>query len=492
MNDVLLALEQWRSCRVAVVGDFMLDRYTFGNADRLSPDAPVPVLAVVREENRPGGASNVALCIRAMGCQVTCLGCVGNDPAGSESIDQLSKAGCDTQGMILSTDRTTTVKQNIIGLAQHRHPQKMFRIDYERCEELTAKLQKQLLSHARKALRACDVLCLEDYNKGVLTPSLCATLIELAQSKGIKVIVDPAAIRDYAKYRGATAITPNRMETVLATLGIDTVPHDTEGLSRLGRQLLLKNQLQVLVMTLDKQGALLIERGRKTIAVPTRARQVYDVTGAGDVFVAAITCAIGNALPWPMAVQLANYAAGLKVERFGVTPIHLHEIRSALHHEHSHHRGKLRQLDDLLAELARHRNDGRRIVFTNGCFDILHAGHVALLRYAKSQGDILVVGLNSDASIRRLKGADRPINQEYQRIATLSEIQCVDHLLVFDDETPLRLIEAIRPDVLVKGADYKESKVVGGKFVASYGGRLALAPLVPGQSTTSILQKLER
>jgi len=473
------------------VGDFMLDRYTYGNADRLSPDAPVPVLAVVREESKPGGASNASLCMRALGAQVTCIGAVGEDEAGSELLEHLHQAGCDVKGILRVPEVTTTIKQSLIGLAQHRHPQKMFRIDYEQQMALSSRIQTKLLAQARKALKPGCILCLEDYNKGVLSPSFCKALIDLARSRNIPIIIDPAAIRDYSKYTGATAITPNRTETRLAAADSESSSSDVAGLSQLGRQLLRKLQVQALIMTLDKEGALLLERGCKAALIPTRARQVYDVTGAGDVFVAALTCAIGNDLSWRLAVQFANYAAGLKVERFGVTPIHLHEVRSALHQEHSDHRGKLRTMEELLHDLTLHRAAGKRIVFTNGCFDILHAGHVSLLRFAKAQGDVLIVGMNSDASIRRLKGDNRPINQEQQRIATLSEVQCVDHLLMFDADTPLDLIKAIRPDVLVKGADYKQAKVVGGAFVRAYGGRVALAPLVRGQSTTSIVRKLK-
>lgn len=485
-------LNDWQRCHIIVAGDLMLDEYVYGNADRLSPDAPVPVVRVVKEEARLGGAANVSLCIRSLGCDVTCLGFVGNDQAGHRLVSMLDAAGCNTEGVIVVPGRTTTVKQSIIGLAQHRHAQKMFRIDREQTDPPPAKHLRQLLQHARRALRSARILCIEDYSKGALPPSICRSLIDLARPKGVMTIVDPAAVSDYRHYEHATIITPNRSEVMLATGTPRPSSADIRFMSQLGRRLLRSLHLDSIVMTLDKEGALLLEKARRPVLVPTRARQVYDVTGAGDVFVAALACALGNNLPRHTAVQLANLAAGLKVERFGVTPIELHEVRAAIHRDTSHHRGKLRQLDDLLSELARHRNEGRRIVFTNGCFDILHSGHVSLLRFAKAQGDILIVGLNSDASIRRLKGVGRPINKAEQRIATLSEIQCIDHLLLFDADTPIDLIMAIRPEVLVKGADYKESRVVGGKHVASYGGRLALAPLVQGQSTTSILRKLER
>jgi D-beta-D-heptose 7-phosphate kinase/D-beta-D-heptose 1-phosphate adenosyltransferase len=487
-DDLIGLVDRWKPRRIVVAGDFMLDRYVYGNADRLSPDAPVPVLAIERQEHAPGGSANVCLDLLALRCQVSCLGIRGRDEAGEILARELQRRGCDVRGLIVDPDRPTTVKQNFVGLAQHRHPQKMFRVDSEDRSPIDAATQKQLLVAARKLLRGADVLCLEDYNKGVLTAPLCQALIGVARKSRIPVLVDPAAISDYRKYRGATCITPNRTEAALAT-GLSP-RGDTTTLHRMARTLLRQLQLESVVLTLDKQGALLLERAGKPVHVPTRARQVYDVTGAGDMVLAMLAASRANGAAWAPAVQLANIAAGLEVEKFGVVPIELDEIIVSLLRQKHEQCGKVRKLDELVPELQAYRRQGRKIAFTNGCFDILHAGHVSFLRQARANGDLLVVAMNSDASIRRIKGPDRPVNHQDDRVLVLSELQSVDYVVIFDADTPMEVIRAVRPDVLIKGADYKKSQVVGGEFVESIGGRVALVPLVEGRSTTNIIRKI--
>jgi D-beta-D-heptose 7-phosphate kinase / D-beta-D-heptose 1-phosphate adenosyltransferase len=492
-DELVRFLDRWRSPRIVVVGDFMLDHYVYGNAERLSPDAPVPVLAVEREEFKPGGSANVCLDLRALRCGVTCLGVVGKDAAAGPLRAALRKAGCDVSGLIPVGDRPTTVKQNFVGLAQHRHPQKMFRVDSEKRLPIPAAAAAELLRRAERALRGAAALCLEDYNKGVLMGDLCPRLVQLARRMGVPVLVDPAAITDYSKYRGVTCITPNRTEAALAT-GMDPRTTDPKKLNAtlhaMARKLLRDLSLEAVVLTLDKQGALLLERGGKPVLVPTVARQVYDVTGAGDMVLAMLAGARSNGADWRMAVELANTAAGLEVERFGVVPIALEEVMLSLLQLRRDRLGKVRTLDRLLPELAAHRAQGRRIVFTNGCFDLLHAGHVVFLREARRQGDLLVVGLNSDKSIRRIKGPPRPVNQEEDRLLVLSELASVDYLVVFDGDTPLPLIRAIKPQVLVKGADYRRADVVGGDVVEKQGGKVVLVKLVEGRSTASIIRKV--
>ncbi|HEX7009237.1 MAG TPA: D-glycero-beta-D-manno-heptose 1-phosphate adenylyltransferase, partial [Phycisphaeraceae bacterium] len=362
--------------------------------------------------------------------------------------------------------------------------------DTEATAPLEADEVARLLERAGELLDGADVLCLEDYNKGVLTEPLCQGLIEQARQRGIPVLVDPAAVRDYRKYRGATCITPNRTEARRAT-GLDDADGEAMQLARIAQKLLDDLALEALVLTLDKQGAMLLERGGQPVMAPTVARAVYDVTGAGDMVLAMLAGAIANGAAWRDAVELANTAAGLEVERFGVVPIALEEVLLALLERHRQQAGKLRTLDQLLPELAAHRAQGRRIAFTNGCFDILHAGHVQFLREARRQGDLLVVGLNSDASIQRIKGQGRPVNGQEDRVLVLSELTSVDYIVVFEEDTPIRLIEAIRPHTLVKGADYTVEQVVGHDVVASYGGSVTLVPLVEGRSTTNIIRRIE-
>ncbi len=497
-SELIRLLDRWVPRRIVVAGDFMLDRYAYGNAERLSPDAPVPVLCVEREENKPGGAANVCLDLRALRCDVAALGVRGDDGFGRLLADALRDAGIDPAGLVIADDRPTTVKQNLVGLAQHRHPQKMFRLDTERKGPLPDAVADRLLAAAEPLLEGADVLCLEDYGKGVLTPRVCAGLIAMAKAKGVPVYVDPAAEGDYTKYRGATTITPNRTEAERAT-GLNTRDGNGETLRRMAAQLLEELELETVVLTLDKQGALLLGRGSdgrpgEPVLVPTVARSVYDVTGAGDMVLAMLASSRANGADWAQAVALANVAAGLEVEKFGIVPIELGEILLSLLRLNHDELGKLRTPEQLAVELDAHRAAGHTIAFTNGCFDILHAGHVAYLREARKRGDLLVVGLNSDDSIRRIKrdkpGPPRPVNTAEDRVMVLSELQSVDYIAVFDDDTPLRLIETVKPDVLVKGADYQRENVVGGDFVEARGGRVELVDLVEGRSTTNILQRL--
>jgi len=491
MHPLIQRIDRWANPRIAVVGDFMLDRQVFGNADRLSPDAPVPVLAVEREETRAGGAANVCACLRALRSAVLCLGVIGEDEPGRTLRRHLDDAGCDTAGLLALEGRPTTVKQSMVGLAQHRHPQKMFRLDYEDRSPVPADLADRLLQLLASRLPDLDLLCIEDYHKGLLTPELTGRLIRLAREAGKPVLVDPAAVTDYAKYRGATCLTPNRTEAERAT----GLPGDDEHLHDMAVRLRDQLDLDALVLTLDRHGALLLERGGEPQRLPTVARSVYDVTGAGDMVLAALAAARANHAPWPEAVELANLAAGLEVERFGVVPITLEEILvEALRREHGG--SKVRTLDQLKPELDAYRRQGRTIAFTNGCFDILHPGHIHLLRGAAAQADLLVLAVNSDASIRALKGEDRPILPETDRLELLGELESVDYLILFGDgrggeaDTPRPLLRELKPDVLVKGGQYAHDEVVGWEIVESYGGKVATIPHLEGRSTTSIVEKI--
>ncbi len=496
---LIRVLDRWQRQRIIVVGDFMLDRYVYGSAERLSPDAPVPVMRAEREQYSPGGASNVCLDLCALGCDVSCIGVVGSDPAADRLRQALADAGCDVSGLIASPDRPTTVKHNFVGLAQHRHPQKMFRVDEESTDPLPPDTAKALRDHAAEIIADAAVLCIEDYNKGVVDEPSAQGLIALAREANVPVLVDPAAIKDYAKYRGATCLTPNRTEAAAAT-GIsvpDSGPDADADLTAtraatqaMAESLVESLNLDAIVLTLDKHGALLLEKGQAPRTVPTEARSVYDVTGAGDMVLAMLAGAIANGTSWHTAVELANCAAGLEVEKFGCVPIELSEVLLSLLRRRHQHMGKLREIDALLPELAAYRKQGKSIAFTNGCFDILHAGHVAFLRSARQAGDLLVVAVNSDDSIRRLKGPDRPVNEQADRVMVLSELESVDYVIVFNEDTPEKLLEAIRPNALIKGGDYTRNQVVGGDLVESWGGKVVLVNLIEGRSTTNIIQTI--
>ena len=487
-DGLINLLDHWQTRRIVVVGDFMLDKYVYGDAERLSPDAPVPVLAVQREEDMPGGAANVCRDLRALRCQVHAVGVVGDDEAGRRLAGALEAEGIETAGLVVDGDRPTILKQNFVGLAQHRHPQKMFRVDIEQTGPVSDAAAAKVAACVEGLLGDADVLCLEDYHKGLLGEALCQKLIGMARQRGVPVMVDPAAIDNYSKYRGATCMTPNRTEAERAVAGMRLVEAGGDA-EAMAWALVDAVSLDALVLTLDKQGALLAEHDGSAKMIPTRARSVYDVTGAGDMVLAMLAAAVANGANWSDAVELANTAAGLEVERFGVVPIAIEEVLLALLSRHHEHLGKLRTLDRLLPELGAYRHRGSKIAFTNGCFDILHAGHVAYLREARKAGDLLVVGLNSDASIRRIKGDGRPMNVEADRVLVLSELESVDYIVVFDEDTPRSLIEAIQPEALVKGADYAREQVVGHEIVEAHGGKVVLVPLVEGRSTTNLIRK---
>jgi D-beta-D-heptose 7-phosphate kinase/D-beta-D-heptose 1-phosphate adenosyltransferase len=491
MESLLEHLGAWRSFRAVVVGDFMVDEMVYGDAERLSADAPVPVLHVRRVERTPGGAANLALALAALGGEVAVFGVAGADEAGAYLRQALADAGVDTTGLASDVaGRPTTVKRNLIGLAQQRHPQKMFRVDYESREPVSEEIGRELVVSIRAALATADVVCIEDYGKGVCTPPLCQSVIAEAGRAGAPVFVDPAKLSDYSRYRGCTAITPNRNEAEAAT-GLAT-SSDGEAAHNSDLAFALREKLgcEAVVLTLDRQGALLLERGGAPLALPTLARQVYDVTGAGDVFLAGLAAARANRMAWPDAVRLANVAAGLEVEVFGAQPIPIERVHQQVLAETSSHHGKLRTREQLLIEVRAWRRDGKRIVFTNGCFDVLHSGHVSLLERAAAHGDTLVVAINDDATVHALKGPGRPVNSQADRALVLSALGCVDRVVIFTEPTPAELIGAVQPDVLVKGDEYAVERIPGAQTVLARGGEVVRLPMVEGQSTTATVARI--
>lgn len=489
MDTLLEALANWKPFNALVLGDFMLDQQWYGDAERLSADAPVPVLRVTRQEAMPGGAGNLALDLAALGGHVRVFGVTGQDAEATLLRERLEAHGVATQGLVADASRPTTVKRNLIGLAQHRHPQKMFRVDFESREGLSGEVSAGLLSALGAALEGADVLCLEDYDKGVCDGPICAAAIEMARDRGVPLLVDPASRDDYSRYRGCTSITPNRSEAERAT-GRRHSMNSPAQREILARELAGVLDCEAVVLTLDRDGALLLERGQDPVSVPTVAREVYDVTGAGDMMLAGLAAARANGLSWADSVRLANAAAGLEVQVFGVKPIPLADVHRELLRQAGRLTGKLRTVEEARAQAASVRRNGGKVVFTNGCFDVLHAGHVALLEKAAAMGELLVVGLNSDASVTRLKGPGRPVNPVLDRARVLGALEPVGAVVVFEADTPQTLIEAIVPDVLVKGADYAGREVVGRAVVEAAGGRVELVELVQGLSTTRTLSKL--
>jgi len=478
-RDLITILQELGEPRVAVVGDFMMDHYVWGDAQRVSPEAPVPVVHARREEHRLGGAGNVAANLAGMGAAVSCFGAVGQDESGARMDVDLKSCGADTAGLVRCGSRPTTQKIRVMA-----RNQQMLRVDREEPVPLSEAEIQQLLA----ALRAADwqAVVISDYGKGVLGPEVLAGVVEEARRRGAPSLVDPKQ-RDFSVYRGATAITPNRAEAEAAAR--EPMP-DLEALAERGEALRRRAGVEVLLVTLSAEGMFLLREGQAPLHLPTAARQVYDVTGAGDTVIAMLAVALAAGRDWEVAVRLANAAASLAVARVGTAAVGRQELLHHLSAASPAH--KIVDPGGLAAALATLRREASRIVFTNGCFDILHAGHVRYLRAARGLGDALVIGVNDDASVRRLKGEERPFNPLEDRAEVLAALECVDLVVGFPEDTPERLIEEVCPDVLAKGADWKDKGVVGAEFVEARGGEVHLIDLLPGRSTTGLAERIRQ
>ena len=486
MHDIMKCLEGFGSPRVALLGDFMLDRYVYGEVERISPEAPVPVLKVNREESRPGGAANVAAGVLALGGKVACIGVVGQDQPAEELANLLISNGAETFSLVRLPERHTSVKVRYVGLAQHRRAQQMLRVDREERQPVPDNVWATIRSAVATEARKVRVLVIEDYNKGVLTGESCPRIIAEAREGGCEVIVDPALIDDYRRYRGATLLTPNRYECERASgIGITDEP----SLVAAAQRVLEVADAEAILVTLDKEGCFLQPRGQTGRRIPSpKPRGVYDVTGAGDMVLAALAVARAEGSDWQAAAMLANVVGGLEVERFGVVPITRREVHDELRRLVGLRGAKVMDRKPLAEEIRRRRAGGDVVVFTNGCFDLLHAGHVRYLQQARELGSCLIVGVNSDDSVRRLKGGDRPVIGADERAEMLGALECVDYVTIFDEDTPTELLELLRPDVLAKGGSTPH--VVGRELVEAYGGRVLTLDLVEGLSTTKIIERI--
>ena len=467
--------------RVLVVGDLMADHYLWGRAERISPEAPVQVLDVERETEVPGGAGNVVANLLALGAQVLVASVVGDDAAGEAIGRMLQEAGADCTGICQEPGRRTSRKSRLMG-----GHQQVLRFDIETRADISAASTTALLAYAEALVTEADIVVLSDYGKGVLTEAVCQGVITAARKAGKKVIVDPKGTA-YGQYRGAYTVTPNRKEAALATgqnLALD------QDLAEAARRLQVELQLAVATITLSEAGIGFYAPATGWQQVPTRVKAVYDVTGAGDTVLAAFAFCLANG--WDMAptCRFANLAAAVVVGKVGSATATRTEVEAMAAELEpatpgAHAIRTVAELQPLLTQLQR---QGKRVVFTNGCFDILHLGHVKLLQEARTFGDVLVVGVNADASVQRLKGPSRPINTEFDRAYLLSALACVDYTVVFEEDTPYDLIAALRPDVLVKGADYTVEQVIGADLVPE----VRLVHLVEGKSTTSVIQKARK
>jgi D-beta-D-heptose 7-phosphate kinase/D-beta-D-heptose 1-phosphate adenosyltransferase len=469
-----LTMPSFDRAHILVIGDVMLDRYWHGGTTRISPEAPVPVVKVGQVEDRPGGAANVALNIAALGAGASLIGVVGEDEAGMVLQSRLKAAGIRTDFQI-STLRPTITKLRVVS----RH-QQLLRMDFE--EQFEADDCDQFLQKARVLMPYMDAVVLSDYAKGSL--QIAPELIALAKQFSVPVLVDPKG-RDFSRYRGATLLTPNFVEFESVVGRCRTEQDIVERGAALVRDL----DLQGILVTRGEQGMTLLRAGQPELHLPARAREVFDVTGAGDTVISVLAASIASGQSIPEAMALANLAAGIVVAKQGTATVNSPELRRAVQSEQGSERGVVTE-EQLLIAIEDARASGERIVFTNGCFDIIHAGHVGYLEEARMQGDRLIVAVNGDASIRRLKGEGRPINPVDRRMAVLAALESVDWVLFFDDDTPERLLETIKPEVLVKGGDYREDQVVGADIVKANGGIVKVLGFVESCSTTAIVNKI--
>lgn len=479
ISDLAAHVRKFHRASVLVVGDAMLDRYVYGTVSRVSPEAPVPILTVTRELAMPGGAGNVVRNLVALEAAAAFVSVVGDDEAGSELTTLVGGQERVEPWLLVQGGRTTTLKTRYLAQGQH-----LLRADREETLALPAKLAERLVRIALDAMAATSVTVLSDYGKGVLTGDVAQQLIAGAKNLGRKIIVDPKG-RDYARYRGADVVTPNRKELFEAT----GLPVETEA------------QIVHAAQTLQREfafGAVLVTRAEDGMSLitadavrhyPGEAKEVYDVSGAGDTVAATLAAALAAEAPLADAARLANIAGGIVVGKVGTAVARPAELLDAL----APATGALRKVVSpaAAAEAAeRWRLRGYKVGFTNGCFDLLHPGHVHLLEQCRAMCDRLIVGINADASVKRLKGPSRPAQSEAARAAVLASLASVDLVCLFEEDTPIELIKLIKPDVLIKGADYTRETVVGADLVESWGGTVALAELLPGHSTTATLARL--
>ncbi len=471
---------------ILVAGDLILDRYIWGEVARISPEAPVPVVRILKETQRSGGAAHVGVNLANLGLTPRICGWVGADADGELLTKLLNDAGVNTDALHTLKNRPTIVKTRIIGGRQQ-----MLRLDREETEpppEATwSHFVTTLLAQLHRQPHPKAVI-LSDYGKGTLTEPVCQAIIQAAKALDIPVLVDPKG-RDYHKYRGATALTPNRRELAEA---LSMAENNLEPLLVAGEQLRQRIDATFLAVTLSEQGIALLDGQSPPTRIAATAQEVYDVSGAGDAVIAVLAAGITNGLSYLDALRLANLAAGVVVGKVGTSPIHLDELLAAITSKEA-----LAQADKIctpevaLNRIALWRQKNQQLVFTNGCFDLLHAGHVTYLEKARNLGNRLIVGLNTDRSVQAIKGESRPVIRQADRARVLAALASVDMVILFDELTPIELIRTLKPELLAKGADYTEESVVGAADVKSWGGRVVLIPLEEGRSSSTIMNQIK-
>ncbi|WP_092301085.1 D-glycero-beta-D-manno-heptose-7-phosphate kinase [Bradyrhizobium sp. Ghvi] len=479
-------VDKFSSVRVLCIGDVMLDRFIGGDIKRISPERPVPVISIRKSEKIPGGAANVARNISSLSGSCTLIGLIGDDEAGRTLMGELERDTRISVQFVASAARPTTEKVRYVSQGQH-----VIRADIESDEDLPQALEQELLNLISRILPGHDVIVLSDYAKGVLTDTVIRRTVQLAQEAKIPVLVDPKS-QHLERYSGATVITPNSKELLAAT-GIDpALDHDSA--VRACHKVLSNTTIESILVTRAEKGMTLLSRKKEPVHISATAREVADVVGAGDTAIATLSLAVGAGAELDEAAAIANCAAGVAVGKHDTATVTRSELLEALSSTQQFSDNETSQrlfpLNDVKSRVALWKRDGLRIGFTNGCFDILHVGHLKLLNFARSSCDRLVVAVNSDESVGRLKGPTRPINNETDRALLLASLKMVDAVVIFEEDTPLEIIESICPDVLVKGADYQIDQIVGASFVLANGGSVLRSEFVPGRSTSSVIAQI--
>jgi D-beta-D-heptose 7-phosphate kinase/D-beta-D-heptose 1-phosphate adenosyltransferase len=480
-TPLLEILDKASSIDALVIGDVMLDRFVYGSTARISPEAPIPILSITHQSQMLGGAGNVVRNIASLGGQAHLISVVGEDPEGREIERIFETQGATTPHLVKSVGRPTTVKTRFIADGQQ-----LLRSDHEATHQLQPQTAGNVLKAFQNAVKSADIIVLSDYAKGVLSETVLRHVISYAQEQGIPIIADPKS-RDFSRYAGVTLLTPNRKEMIAAS----GLPCGTNyEVEQAARSILTKSGVSAILVTRSEAGMSLVTKD-EAHHIAAEAQEVFDVSGAGDSVIAALSLALAAGASLPDAARIANLAGGIAVSKSGTAAVTKAEIKQALHsQEISDMEAKIVNLDMALERVTNWRSRGLKVGFTNGCFDLVHPGHISLMRQARSECDRLIVGLNTDDSIRRLKGEGRPVTNENSRAIVLASLSDVDLVLPFAEDTPLKLIEAIKPDVLTKGADYTKETVVGADIVEAYGGRVHLATLKEGFSTTGTIERL--
>ncbi|UKV14658.1 D-glycero-beta-D-manno-heptose-7-phosphate kinase [Thalassospiraceae bacterium SW-3-3] len=484
LSHLAQLVEQLPNAKVLCIGDVMLDRFVYGSVTRISPEAPIPIIRVERESAMLGGAGNVTRNATALGASVRFLSLVGDDLPGREVMEYVANDKGVEPYIQIERNRPTTIKTRYIAGGQQ-----LLRSDNETTATLAAATISNLSALAAQLAPDVSAIVLSDYGKGVLHSDVVAATIAAARKAGKPVIVDPKGT-DYSIYRGATVVTPNRAEAQAAT-GID-IQSDEDAIAA-ATKIITECGIENVLLTRSQDGMTLVTSKGEATHLPTEAREVFDVSGAGDTVVACLASAIAGGASLSDAARIANVAAGIVVGKIGTAVVYPDELVSVLHH-HDLMIGeaKLMPLDRMVDRVERWRRKGYKVGFTNGCFDLLHPGHLSLLQQARSNCDRLIVGLNSDASVKRLKGEARPVQSEAARAAVLGSLETINGVVIFGEDTPITVIEALKPDILVKGADYTIDKVVGADIVQGYGGKVVLANLADGFSTTSTIARINQ